>query len=89
MPSRTRTAQRRVTPSPAAIDRARKMQMTTIKRARSLGDVGNRLLDNAQNLLTVQWGAADWTSRAGILKTVDWLLRVALHPKPKSWKGVQ
>jgi hypothetical protein len=57
--------------------------MATINRARSLGETGNRLLDKAQNLLTAHWGSADWASRAGILKTVDWLLQVALHhPQP-------
>ena len=70
-------------PSPAAIDRERQAQMATITRARVLGETGNRLLDKAQNLLTAHWGAADWASRADLLKTVDWLLRVALHhPQP-------
>ncbi|HWV41957.1 hypothetical protein [Pseudorhodoplanes sp.] len=52
--------------------------MTTIARARLLGEQRNALLDRAQALLTAHWGAAAWSSRARILETVDWLLRVGL-----------
>lgn len=83
MPATARTTPPRRTLSPAAIDRQRQAHVATIVRARALGEQGNALLDKAQHLLTSHWGAADWDSRAAILKTVDWLLRVALHnPQP-------
>ena len=69
--------------SPAAIDRQRQIHMTTIARARALGEQRNTLLNKAQSLLTLHWGEGSWDSRETILKTVDWLLRVALHnPQP-------
>jgi hypothetical protein len=39
------------------------------------------LVDKAHRLLTRHWGRSDWGTRANILKTVDWLLNVAMiHP---------
>ncbi len=87
MPATAKTAPRQRTLSPAAIDRQRQLQVATIARARALGEDRNALLDKATRLLTVHWGSSDWAARAAILKTVDWLLRVALHnrqPSPKS-----
>lgn len=72
---------------PAAIDRQRQIYVATIRQARALGEDGNPLLDKAQNLLTSHWGDANWSARVAILKTVDWLLRVALHnplPEPRA-----
>jgi hypothetical protein len=48
-------------------------------RACALGESSNPMIEKAQSLLTTRWGAADWRSRAEILKTVDWLLQIALN----------
>jgi hypothetical protein len=82
MPAKARTAPRRRTLSPSEIDRLRQTYVGTIATARSLGERRNTLLDKAQCLLTAHWGEATWDSRETILKTVDWLLRVALHNQP-------
>lgn len=70
------TARRR---SPAAIDRQRNEYLRVIRQARLLGQDSNTLLDKAGSLLTAHWGHATWASRDTILKTVDWLLRVAIN----------
>jgi len=35
----------------------------------------SKLVENAQQLLTRTWAAADWDAREDLLKTVDWLVR--------------
>jgi|EndMetStandDraft_4_1072995.scaffolds.fasta_scaffold326024_2 hypothetical protein len=76
-------APQRRTLSPAAIDRQRQFHVATIARARALGENRNALLDKATSLLTTHWGMSTWDGRAAILKTVDWLLQVALNnPAP-------
>ena len=70
---------------PEAIDRQRQDYVITIQRAGALGAGQHALLDKANSLLTVHWAHASWSSRATILKTVDWLLQVALNnPSPKT-----
>ena len=69
---------------PADIDRQRQIYVATINQARMIGAGQHALLEKASSLLTVHWAHANWTSRATILKTVDWLLQVALNnPSPK------
>lgn len=87
MPVRAKTAARRPvsTVRPDAIDRQRQDYVATIQQARALGAGQHALLENANSLLTVHWAHASWASRATILKTVDWLLQVALNnPTPKN-----
>ncbi len=68
---------------PDHIDRTRQSYVATIARARQFDSAPNAMLDKATSLLTAHWGRADWTSRAAILKTVDWLLQIAIqHPAP-------
>ena len=70
---------------PDAIDRQRQDCVATIQRVRALGAGQHALLEKANSLLTVHWAHASWASRATILKTVDWLLQVALNnPTPKT-----
>ena len=84
MPPRKRAISRpRTTLCPSTIDRTRQSYVAAIERARSFDAAPNALLDKATSLLTAHWGRADWTSRAAILKTVDWLMQVAInHPAP-------
>ena len=86
MPVKAKTAAARRPISairPDAIDRQRQAYVATIQQARSLGAGQNALLEKANSLLTVHWAHASWASRATILKTVDWLLQVALNnPSP-------
>lgn len=87
MPVRAKTAARRPisTIRPKAIDRQRQTYVATIQQARALGAGQHALLEKANSLLTVHWAHASWASRATILKTVDWLLQVALNnPAPKT-----
>jgi len=64
---------------PAAIDKARGQAMLAIERRRAAtGD--NVFLDKASRLLTRHWSKADWTARAALLKSADWLIRVAARP---------
>jgi len=73
---------------PDVIDRQRQAHIATIQQARRLGDGQNVLLEKANSLLTSHWAHASWSSRAAILKTVDWLLQVALNnPAPKARRG--
>ncbi len=92
MRARNRAAPRpRVTLSPDTIDRARQSYVAEIARARESRAAPEALLDKATSLLTAHWGRANWNSRAAILKTVDWLLQVAIQhptPAPKS-RGLQ
>lgn len=68
---------------PETIDRTRQSYVAMIARARAFDARPNAMLDKATSLLTAHWGRADWASRAAILKTVDWLLQVAIrHPAP-------
>jgi hypothetical protein len=72
---------------PDTIDRTRQSYVAMIARARVFDAAPNAMLDKATSLLTAHWGRASWTSRAAILKTVDWLLQVAIHhpaPAPKT-----
>ncbi len=73
---------------PDAIDRQRQAHVVTIQQARAIGAGQNALLEKANSLLTVQWAHTTWASRVTILKTVDWLLQVAInHPAPKARRG--
>jgi len=73
---------------PDTIDRSRQGYVAAIERARKFDAAPNAMLDKATSLLTAHWGRANWASRAAILKTVDWLLQVAIHhPAPKSRTG--
>lgn len=75
----------RPTPCPDMIDRTRQSYVAAIARARAFDATPNAMLDKATSLLTAHWGRSDWASRAAILKTVDWLLQVAIHhPAPKA-----
>lgn len=68
---------------PGAIDKARTDAMVLIERQQRFGDAGNVFLDKARRLLTQHWTKADWTARATLLKTADWLIRVAAaNPGP-------
>ena len=87
MPVKAKTVARRPvsTIRPEAIDRQRRNYVATIQQARALGAGQHALLEKANSLLTVHWAHASWASRATILKTVDWLLQVALNnPVPKT-----
>jgi hypothetical protein len=86
MPSRKKATPRpRVPLCPETIDRSRQTYVAAIERARAFDAAPKALLDNATSLLTAHWGRASWASRAAILKTVDWLLQVAInHPAPAS-----
>ena len=80
---RTRKTRPRPQICPDAIDRARQGYVADIAHAREFNAGPNALLDKATSLLTVHWGRANWSSRAAILKTVDWLLQLAIrHPAP-------
>ena len=85
MPSRKLLSQPRMLPlSPEAIDGKRQAYIATIRQARALNAGQTALLDNAESLLTVRWAHASWKSREGLLRTVDWLLRVAINnPVPR------
>jgi hypothetical protein len=76
---------------PETIDRTRQSYVVEIARAREFGATPEVLLDKATSLLTAHWARANWNSRAAILKTVDWLLQVAIqHPAPApKTRGVQ
>ena len=63
---------------PATIDKAREEAMADIARRRQAGE--NIFLDKASALLTQHWSKSDWTARAALLKTADWLIRVAGKP---------
>ncbi len=86
MRARKKTAQRPAL-CPDTIDRTRQSYVAAIARARAFDTTPNAMLDKATSLLTAHWGRSDWASRAAILKTVDWLLQVAIHhpaPTPKA-----
>ena len=61
---------------PAAIDKARTDVMLMIEHQRARGET-NAFLDKARVLLTQHWAKATWASRATLLKTADWLIRLA------------
>ena len=70
-------------PQPAALDRARADAMVLIERQRGLGDDANVFLDKAHLLLTRHWAKSGWTARGELIKTADWLIRVAAaNPGP-------
>ena len=85
MPLRKRPLSPRILPlSPDTIDGQRQTYIATIQQARALNAGQTALLDNAESLLTVRWAHATWKSREGLLRTVDWLLRVAINnPAPR------
>jgi hypothetical protein len=69
--------------TPAQIDRMRDRYVEMIAMARKFDLYPSAMIDKAHSLLTRHWGNSDWASRAAILKTVDWLLKVAMiHPAP-------
>lgn len=75
---------RRVAPAkqsicPDTIDRRRAAYVAEIDRIRALQSGSNDILEKADSLLTAHWAHASWTSRAAILRSVDWLLRIAIH----------
>jgi len=54
-----------------------------IRRDRLLSEVmllrregDSKLINNAQQLLTRWWSAANWNAREELLKTADWLIRL-------------
>ena len=61
---------------PAVIDRSREQYIATIATFRKLTNETNAFIEKAQRLLTSHWAQANWSARAEILKTVDWLIRV-------------
>lgn len=61
---------------PAAIDKARTDAMLLIERQRAHAGA-NAFLEKARVLLTQHWAKATWGSRATLLKTADWLIRLA------------
>ena len=83
-------------PSPVAIDAARRQAMALIAEQReNSGD--NAFLDKASQLLTRHWSKANWTARAGLIKSADWLIRMAAreaappaggHPATRAGRGV-
>jgi len=83
MPFKTSRPQAKHTKAatPAQIDRTRDRYVEMIALARKLESHPNAMIDKAHRLLTRHWGKSDWASRADILKTVDWLLKVGtIHP---------
>jgi hypothetical protein len=67
---------------PAQIDRMRDSYVSMIVTARRFESGPNAFLDKAHKLLTTHWAHATWTSRAAILKSVDWLVKVGIgHPR--------
>jgi len=71
------------TATPAQIDRMRDRYVEMIAMARKFDPHPSAMIDKAHRLLTRHWGNSDWASRAAILKTVDWLLKVAMiYPAP-------
>ena len=83
MPFKTSRPQTKHTKAatPAQIDRTRDRYVEMIALARKLESHPNAMIDKAHRLLTRHWGKSDWASRADILKTVDWLLKVGtIHP---------
>ena len=87
MPSRNRNTlrpeKRAKAATPAQIDRMRDRYVEMIAMARKFDPHPSAMIDKAHRLLTRHWGNSDWASRAAILKTVDWLLKVAMiHPAP-------
>ena len=84
MPSKNRRSSRRSdtkrskTATPAQIDRTRDRYVEMIALARQFDSHSTAMIDRAHRLLTRHWGNSDWASRAAILKTVDWLLKVAM-----------
>jgi hypothetical protein len=87
MPTRNRNPvrpeKRAKTATPAQIDRLRERYVEMIALARKFDASPSAMIDKAHSLLTRHWGPSDWAARAEILRTVDWLLKVALiHPVP-------
>ena len=86
MPTKNRSARpakRATTATPAQIDRMRERYVEMIALARKFDTHPSAMIDNAHRLLTRHWGCSDWAARAAILKSVDWLLKVALiNPSP-------
>src|SRR5689334_1729854 len=69
--------------TPAQIDRQRDSYIQMIALARKFDTHPSAMIDKAQRLLTRHWGKSNWASRAEILKTVDWLLQIAMaHAVP-------
>lgn len=67
---------------PAQIDRMRDSYVAMIATARRFESGPNAFLDKAHKLLTTHWAHASWSSRAAILKSVDWLVKVGIgHPR--------
>jgi hypothetical protein len=67
---------------PAQIDRLREYYVSMIGTARLFNQGPNAFLDKAHSLLTTHWAHATWSSRATILKSVDWLLQVGINHAP-------
>lgn len=73
---------------PDTIDRRRAAYVAEIDRIRALQSGSNDILEKADSLLTAHWAHASWTSRAAILRSVDWLLRIAIHHRAPA-RGVR
>ncbi len=70
-------------PQPADIDRARRDAMALIAQQRAVGDADNVFLEKAHRLLTRHWARSGWAARGTLVKTADWLIRVAAaNPSP-------
>ncbi len=70
---------------PAAIDASRANYMAIIDKFRLLTGETNSFVEKAHRLLTSHWSGATWAARMEILKTVDWLIRIATsmrEPRP-------
>ena len=75
---------------PLQIDRLRDSYVSMIATARRIEGTSNAFLDKAHSLLTTHWAPATWASRATILKSVDWLLRMGVnHAAPADRKDAQ
>ena len=67
-----------------AIAGEREKQMRDIAGLRAGSSTSIGFADKAQTLLTRDWVKATWRSREGILRTVDWLLRVE-RTRRRAW----
>jgi hypothetical protein len=64
---------------------ARNTQAIMIQRDRLIADItalrahgaASKFIDNAKQLLTRWWSTASWSGREELLRSADWLIRVA------------
>jgi hypothetical protein len=60
----------------SAIVQQRERRMAEIRSLDRQGLAPGSFVHKAQRLLTLGWSRASWRSRAGIIRTVDWLLEM-------------